>query len=81
MKQLDLEIEAKIGNKRPASKVKKEFDKLHPEIPEDVFFPEREVEGVEDKDASIPEADDFTPESYNKYLRVEVLLPDGGKLV
>jgi hypothetical protein len=29
MKQLEEEIKAKIGNKRPASEVKKEFDKLH----------------------------------------------------
>jgi hypothetical protein len=81
MKLLDTAIEAKIGNKRPASEVEKEFDKLHPEIPEDIFLGDQEDEESEENDASIREADDFTPESYDKYLTAEVMLPNGGELV
>jgi hypothetical protein len=29
-------------------------------------------------EASMPEADDFTPESYDEYLTAEVLLPNMG---
>jgi hypothetical protein len=83
IKQLNAAIEKKIGNKRPASEVKKEFNNLHPEIPEDIFLPDQEDE--EDKavkkDATVPEADDYMHESYDKYLTAEVLLPNGGELV
>jgi hypothetical protein len=81
IKQLDLAIDEKIGNKRPASEVEKEFDKLHPEIPEDIFLPDREEEGDINNDASIPEADNYISESDDKYLTAEVLLPNGGELV
>jgi hypothetical protein len=81
IKQSDASIEAKIGNKRPASEDEKEFDKLHPEIPEDIFLADQEDKEQDDKDATLPEADDFTPELYNNYLMAKVLLPNGGKLV
>jgi hypothetical protein len=84
IKQLDAAMDEKIGNKRPASEVfEKEFDKLHPEIPEDIFLPDQEDEEDESvkNDATVLEADDYTHESYNKYLRAEVLLPNSGELV
>jgi hypothetical protein len=38
---LDIAIEVKIGNIRRANAhVEKEFNKLHPEIPDDIYLPE-----------------------------------------
>jgi hypothetical protein len=34
-----------------------------------------------DADATMPEADDWTPETFDKYLTAEVLLPHHGELV
>jgi hypothetical protein len=50
----------------------KEFDKLHPKIPEDIFLPDQEDEEDETvkEDPTLPEADDYTHKSCNKYLTV-----------
>jgi hypothetical protein len=83
IKQLDAAIEKKIGSIRPALEVKKEFNKSHLKVPEDIFLLEQvdeEDEAVKG-DATVPEAVDCTHESYDKYLMVEVHLPNGGELV
>jgi hypothetical protein len=53
---------------------------LHPEIPDDIFLPEKETEPF-GPEAAMPEADEYTPESYDKYIIAEVMLPViGGEL-
>jgi hypothetical protein len=78
MRILDKSIKVLIGNKRPALEVKKDFDKLHPKILADIFLLLQDNEDTKENNATIPEADNFTPDSYNKYLTAEVLLPSGG---
>jgi hypothetical protein len=80
--ELDRAIEEKIGNQRPSKEVEKDFNALHPIIPDDIYLPEQEDETVPyDPDATMPEADDYTSESYDKYLAAEVMLPAGGELL
>jgi hypothetical protein len=81
MRLLDESIKAFFGNKRPALEVEKNFDKLHPKTLTDKFLLVQDDEDTKENDATIPEANNFTPDSYNKYLTAEVLLPNGGKLV
>jgi hypothetical protein len=39
-----------------------------------------EIEAAEEA-ALMPEADEWTPETFDKYMAAEVLLPNGGELV
>jgi hypothetical protein len=77
--ELDKGIEAKIGhtigNKRPSKEVKKEFDKLHPEIPEDIYLPEQEIVPFDSDKAEMPEANNYTPRHMTN------MLPVGGELL
>jgi hypothetical protein len=77
--ELDRAIAEKIGNKRPSKEVEQDFNKLHPEIPDDIFLPEKETEPYE-PEAAMPEADEYTPETFDKYISAEVMLPVGGDL-
>ena len=51
-----------------------------PQPPLDLFEDEDEALEPHDPDATQPEADNYTPESFDEYITAEVLLPHGGEL-
>ena len=77
--ELDLSIKSKIGDALKDDEIDEELLALLPEIPDDVFLPDQVDEPAE-TDASMPEADDYTPEAYDEYLTAEVLLPNMGTI-
>jgi hypothetical protein len=80
--KLDKAIEEKIGNKKPSKEVEKDFHALHPEILNDIHLPDKEDEIVPyNPDATMPEANDYTSKSYDKYIAAEVMLPVRGELL
>jgi hypothetical protein len=50
---------------------------INPKRPDDIFLEEHndEFEPAEPGAATMPEADNYTPEAYDGYLAAEVLLP------
>jgi hypothetical protein len=81
MAELDISIRDKIGDSIPDDAVNPDLAMLLPNITDDVFLPEDDdkYDPVDPKSV-MPEADDYTPESYNEYLTAEVLLPNMGTL-
>jgi hypothetical protein len=85
MAELDLSIKEKIGDS-----LKDEADEdgegevvqvmgISPEVPDDIFLPDDDADyEPTEPEASMPEADDYMPESYDEYLTAEVLLPNMG---
>ena len=79
--ELDTSIKSKIGDTLVDDDIDNELIGLYPDVPDDVFLPDREDDIAADHDAEMPEADDFTPEAYDEYLTAEVLLPSMGTVV
>ena len=75
---LDQKIRAKIGDAIADNKVDPELLEDLPEIPE-YLFEDEEIDEATEKDAVMPEADDYTPEAYDQYITATVLLPQGGE--
>ena len=85
MAELDPSIKEKIGDS-----LKDEADEdgkgevvqvmgISPEVPDDIFLPDDDADyEATEPEASMPEADDYTPELYDAYLMAEVLLPNMG---
>jgi hypothetical protein len=82
MAELDVSIREKIGDSIPDDAVDPELAMLLPTIPDDIFLPEDDDDEHDpvDPESTMPEADDYTPESYDEYLTAEVLLPNMGTL-
>jgi len=81
MAELDVSIHDKIGDSIPDDAVDPELAMLLPRVPDDIFLPEDDDEhDPADPESVMPEADDYTPESYDEYLTAEVLLPNMGTL-
>jgi hypothetical protein len=81
MAELDISIRDKIGDSIPDDSLDPELAMLLPNVPDDVFLPEDDEEhDPADLESVMPEADDYTPESYNEYLTAAVLLPNMGTL-
>ena len=77
--ELDASIKEKIGDTIPDEEVDADLVGLFPEVPDDIFLPDHDAEFDPAKpEATMPEADDYTPKAYNKYLMAEVLLPNMG---
>ena len=80
MAELDASIREKIGDSIPDAEVDPALADLLPTIPDDLFLEaDAEYEPFEE-DAAMPEADDYTPEAYDKYLTAEVKLANMGTL-
>lgn len=79
--KLDTSIESKIGDSLVDDEIDNELIGHYPDVPDDVFLPDREDDIAANHNAEMPEADDFTPEAYDEYLTAEVLLPDMGTVV
>lgn len=79
--ELDNSIKSKIGDTLVDDEIDNELIGLYPDVPDDVFLPDRDVDIAAERDAEMPEADDYTPEAYDDYLTAEVLLPNMGTVV
>jgi hypothetical protein len=78
--ELDKAIDEKIGKFRTDKEVAEELGMLFGpfgDLYDGVLDPFDEIEAAEE----MPEADEWTPETFDKYLAAEVLLPHGGELV
>jgi hypothetical protein len=75
--EFEMAIEANIGNGRPEEEIVKEFSILHPEIPANIYLPDN----VKDYKSNLPEADDFTPDSYDRYITAAVMLLVRGEVL
>jgi hypothetical protein len=78
--EVDLAVAEKIGN--TIEDVDDALIGLYPQISEDIFLPDAESGDHKpvDGEDTLPEADDFAPEAYDKYLTAEVLLPNMGEM-
>jgi len=76
---LNIDIIAKIGDAIDQQDMDPTLTDDLPEAPEYIFDSEENVDPVE-PEATMLDADDFTPEAYDQYLLAEVLLPQGGEL-
>jgi hypothetical protein len=82
MAELDASICEKIGDSIPENEVDEDLTSQFPEVPDDIFLDEREDEyDPAEPEATMPEADDYTPEAFDEYLTAEVLLPNMGSMV
>ncbi|KAI2494242.1 Reverse transcriptase (RNA-dependent DNA polymerase) [Fragilaria crotonensis] len=75
--ELDLSIKEKIGDSLIDDEIDEALINPFPAVPDDIFLPDLLDEPAE-ADATMPDADDFTPEAYDEYLTAEVLLPNMG---
>jgi len=79
---LDASICEKIGDSIPDSEVDEDLTSQFPEVPDDIFLDERENEfEPAEPEATMPKADDYTPEAFDEYLTAEVLLPNMGSMM
>jgi hypothetical protein len=79
--ELDAAIREKIGDTLPDEEVNGDLVGLFPEVPDDIFLPDHDMEyDPAEPEAAMPEADDYTPEAYDQYLTAEVLLPNMGSM-
>ena len=79
--QLDATIHEKIGDTIPDDKVDPDLQDLLPHAPDDLFLKEpEEDQEVFEPNAEMPEADEYTPEAYDKYLNTEFLLSRMGDI-
>lgn len=78
MKAIDDDIEAKIGDRHSDQHVMDELGNAFPPV-DNLFDEELDIEDdvPAEPEAGAPEADDYTPEAFNKYLSAEVMLPVG----
>ena len=70
--ELDLVIKEKIGDTLVDDEIDEGLQNLLPNVPDDIFLPDLLDEPAE-ADAVMPEADNYTPETYDEYLTAEVL--------
>jgi hypothetical protein len=79
--QLDAAIREKIGDTIPDDEMDPDLRDLLPHVPEDLFLeePEEDQEAYEPH-AEMPEADEYTPKTYDEYLNAEFLLPHMGDI-
>jgi hypothetical protein len=79
MANLDASICEKIGNLVSEKELDAALMGLFPHVPGNVFLQDLEddLEPAE-LDSTMPESNVYTPEAYDEYLMVEVLLPNGG---
>jgi hypothetical protein len=83
VEELNKVINKKIGKLRTNKEVAEELGSLFGPsggLYDGDLDPFDEIEAVEEA-ALMPEADEWTPETFDKYLAAEVLLPHGGELV
>jgi hypothetical protein len=79
--KLDASIHEKIGDSISDEEVDPELADLLPNVPDELFLEEDVEYEPFERDATMPEADDYTPEAYdNKYLPAEVNLANMGTL-
>jgi hypothetical protein len=81
--ELDKVIDKKIGKFRTNKEVAEELGMLFGpsgDLYDGDLDPFDEIEAAEEA-ALMPQADEWTPETFDKYLAAEVLLPHGGELV
>lgn len=77
--ELDLSIKEKIGNTLSDEEIDGDLVGIFPEVPDDIILPNHDAEHDPlEADATILEADNYTPETYDKYLTAAVLLPNMG---
>jgi Reverse transcriptase (RNA-dependent DNA polymerase) len=78
---LDTAIKSKLGKHRTDKEVEEELEDLFPSA-EDLLGDDDTDDGFEpfEPEAAMPEADEWTPESFDTYLTAEVLLPLHGEL-
>jgi hypothetical protein len=79
----DKVINAKIGKFRTDKEIAEELGSLfgpYKDLYDRDLDPFDEIEAAEEA-ALMPEADEWMPETFDKYLAAEVLLPHGGELV
>ena len=77
--ELDLSIKEKIGDTLIDDEIDETLVNAFPDVPDDIFLPDLPDEPA-DAEATMPDADDFTPEAYDEYLTAEVLLPNMGTI-
>jgi hypothetical protein len=80
MAELDASIREKIGDSISNEEVDMALADLLPTIPDDLFLEEDTEYEPFEEDAAMPEADDYTPEAYDKYMTDEVKLANMGTL-
>jgi hypothetical protein len=83
VEELDKVIDEKIGKFQTNKEVAEELGMLFRpsgDLYDGDLDPFDEIEAPEEA-ALMPEADEWMPETFNKYLAAEVLLPHGGELV
>jgi hypothetical protein len=80
MAELDASIREKIGDSVSDEEVDPALADLLPLAPDDLFLEEDVEYEPFEGDAAMPEADDYTPEAYDKYLTAEVQLANMGTL-
>lgn len=80
LKQLYDSVESKIGDHRTDNlAVEGELDMILPEPDEQLFDDDPTEEEELDKKQRRSEADEYTPELFDKYINAQVLLPRGGE--
>jgi hypothetical protein len=65
--ELDASIKEKIGDTIPDEEVDEDLVVLFPGVPDDIFLSDHDVDfDPAEPEAAMPEADDYTPEVYDK---------------
>ena len=79
--ELDLAIDAKIGDKVTDKNLPPDVPNPTPAVGDEDIFDGDAGEDIDpaDPDATRPEADDYTPEALDEYLATDVILPHGGE--
>jgi hypothetical protein len=77
--ELQLKLEAKIGDSVSDTDIQSDLLSQFPEIPDYIFDEEEIADEPEESENTRPEANDYTPDSYDQYINAEVLLPYGGE--
>jgi len=75
MIELDESIRNKIGDKKLDQDVRTELGDAFPTVPQDVFELPPDEDEVMAEPNLVPEADDYTADSYSNYLSADLLLP------
>jgi hypothetical protein len=78
MDEFDSSVESKIGDSRSNEDCFAEFPEV-PEVPIDIFVDDEPTLEPLEEDSKMPEADEYySPEAFDQYLSVNVLLDRGG---
>jgi hypothetical protein len=76
--ELDLSIKEKIGHTLDDKELVAELTNIFPDVPDDIFLPDLNEDNPIDKEAVMPEADNYTPKAYDEYLTAECYYPTWG---